>query len=419
MIAALAGVLLFLLALPAAAELRGHGGPVRAVVVLADGTIVSGGFDNTVIVWDAGQGAARAVLRFHQGSVNALAALADGRFASAGEDAAIAVWTPGRAVPDRVLRGHQGPVVALAAHDDRLGGQLASAAWDGSVRLWNLGTGTARVLQGHAGNVNGVAFLPDGRLASASYDGTIRVWRADGTALSVGFGVPLNALAAAPDGTLHAAGADGRIHLLAPDGATDAIRVGPMPLITVAADATRVAAGGLSGSVAVFERAGRTLEFTLEGPGMPVWSVIFAPALARIITGGADRRVRLWDGRTGRHIGAAEADDEAELPPALAGLAGAEVWRACRACHTLTPDSANRAGPSLYRVFGRQVGTLPGYDFSPALRGMDIVWSAETMSRLFEIGPNAYLPGTRMPEQRLGEAERRDLVGFLARVARQ
>jgi cytochrome c len=413
---ALRSVLLLLglaLAGPAAAELRGHGGPVRAVAVLADGTLVSGGFDTAVIRWDAARASALQVLRFHQGSVNAVVALPDGRFASAGEDSAIAIWSPDRGEPDAVLRGHQAPVVALAAR----GTLLASAAWDRTVRIWDLSTGSVTVLEGHADNVNGVAFLPDGRVASAAYDATIRIWRADGTADVATIGVALNALAAATDGTLHAAGADGRLHVMAPDGAIATIQVGTMPLITVAVDATRVAAGGLRGSVSVFRRADRVQVFSLEGPGLPVWSVAFTQDGARIVTGGTDRRVRLWDATTGRHVGAVVPDDDSALPDGVQNHPGAEVWRACQACHTLGADSANRAGPSLRGVLGRRIASLPGYAFSPALRGMDIVWSPETVSRLFEVGPNAYLPGTKMPEQVLGEAERAALVDFLARAA--
>jgi cytochrome c len=397
----------------ARAELRGHGGPVRAVAALTDGTLVSGSFDTAVIRWDLGRSAAAQVLRFHKGSVNAVVALSDGRFATAGEDFSIAIWSPGHTAPDTVLRGHQAPIAALAAS----GMRLASASWDRSVRVWNLADGTVSVLEGHADNINGVAFLPDGRVASAAYDATIRIWRADGTADVFTVGVALNALAAGPDGTLYAAGADGQVHVLGRDGTIGTIAVGALPLITVAVDTTRVAAGGLRGSVSVFDRESRRPLYALEGPGLPVWSVAFLPDGARIVTGGTDRRVRLWDATTGRHIGAVANDDEQDVPVRLAAHPGAEVWRACRACHTLSADSANRAGPTLHRVFGRRIASLPGYDFSAALRTRDIVWSPETVSRLFEIGPNTYLPGTKMPEQVLGEAERAALVDFLARAA--
>ena len=50
---------------------------------------------------------------------------------------------------------------------------------------------------------------------------------------------------------------------------------------------------------------------------------------------------------------------------------------------------------------------------------MDIVWSKETVAKLFEIGPMAYTPGTKMPEQTIGNAEdRAALVDFLEKAAR-
>ena len=98
---------------------------------------------------------------------------------------------------------------------------------------------------------------------------------------------------------------------------------------------------------------------------------------------------------------------------------GAQVFRACAACHTLGPDDGHRAGPTLHGVFGRRIGAAEGYDYSPALRGMDIVWTPETVSALFEHGPTAYTPGTKMPEQRIGSAEdRAALMAFLAERTR-
>jgi cytochrome c len=71
-------------------------------------------------------------------------------------------------------------------------------------------------------------------------------------------------------------------------------------------------------------------------------------------------------------------------------------------------------------LFGRRIATLPGYNFSPALQQLDIIWTPETLSRLFEIGPNAYTPGTKMPEQRIGSAEERNaLVEFLKKATRK
>jgi cytochrome c len=93
------------------------------------------------------------------------------------------------------------------------------------------------------------------------------------------------------------------------------------------------------------------------------------------------------------------------------------VFRACRACHGLTPDDTNKAGPTLSGIFGRRIATLPGYGFSPALKEMAIVWTPETVAKLFEVGPTVYTPGTKMPEQRITDADdRKALVDWLATV---
>ena len=132
----------------AQAQLRGHGGPVRALAISPDGTqALSGSFDTSVIRWSLQRNAAEQVLRFHDGAVNAVAFLPDGRIATSGEDARIAIWRPGEPQPAMVLEGHKAPVVALAVSRD--GATLASASWDHTARLWPLAGGAPRLIEGH------------------------------------------------------------------------------------------------------------------------------------------------------------------------------------------------------------------------------------------------------------------------------
>ena len=406
----------------AEAQLRGHGGPVRAVAVSADGTAaISGSFDTSAIRWSMQRNAADQVLRFHESAVNAVAFIDKERQATGGEDGKIAVWKNGSPVPERTFEGHTAPIVSLAVSPG--GNVIASASWDRSIRLWPLNGGEPRTLNGHDQNVNGVAFSRDGKfLVSAAYDATVRIWPLEGGGAPVVVTVPtpLNGVALAPDGEIVVGGANGRVYFIGPDGEKRGdIEVAEMPIISVAVspDGTLVAAAGIRGSVGVIERKDRKLARTLVGPGLPVWSVAFFADNKTLLTGGTDRMVRRWDAQSGEHLGTVAMGGTDDPLAAFAGDRGAEIYKACVACHTLSPDEGNRAGPTLHGIFGRRIATLPGYNFSPALKKMDIVWTPETVSRLFEVGPMKYTPGTKMPEQRVTSPEdRKALVDFLGKA---
>jgi cytochrome c len=416
-------MLALLTASPALAQLRGHGGPVRALAVTPDGaTAISGSFDSSAIRWSLARNSAEQVLRFHESAVNAVAVAPDGRIITGGEDGRVAIWQPGAAAPATVLEGHTAPIVSLAVSPD--GTTVASASWDRTIRLWPLAGGEPRVFEGNAQNVNGVAFTPDGKsLVSAGYDLTLRIWPLDGAPPSVvTLPSPLNAVAVAPDGEIVAGSADGRVFFVSPTGdPRGELAAGETPIIALAAtsDGRLIAAAGIRGSVAIIERGTRTLARTLVGPGLPVWSAAFLPDNRTLVTGGTDRVVRRWDATTGDHVGSVALSGVDDPLAEHAGDRGAEVYRACVACHTLKPDEGNRAGPTLHGLFGRKIATLPGYKFSEPLKQLDIVWTPETVSKLFEVGPMAYTPGTKMPEQKIGSAEdRAALVEFLQKATK-
>jgi cytochrome c len=280
------------------------------------------------------------------------------------------------------------------------------------------------VLEGHQQNVNGVAFTPDGKsLVSVSYDLTVRIWPlADGSPTIVTLPTPLNAVALAPDGEIIVGGADGKVYFLSPSGELRGdVEAGSTPIIavSVSGNGSLVAAAGIRGSVAIIDRAARKVEHTLVGPGLPVWSVAFMPDGRTLLTGGADRVIRRWNAATGEPIDNAVTGAPEDPLAAFNGDPGAEVFRACVACHTLHADEGVRAGPTLAGIFGRKIATLPGYNFSPALKALDIIWTPETVAKLFEVGPMTYTPGTKMPEQKIGSAEDRTaLVKFLEKVAK-
>jgi cytochrome c len=408
---------LFLGATAHGAELKGHGGPVQAIAVTPDGeAAVTGSFDTRAIIWSLETGEAREVLLFHEGQVSAVAAFPDGRFATAGADGRIAIWKAGQGAPVRILEGHSGPVSALAVSPD--GSMLASASWDTSVRLWPLSGEEPRVFEGHDGNVNAVAFLADGTLVSAGYDANVIFWvrKAGAAPVRVAMPTPLNTLTTASGNHLLAGGADGKVRVLDRSGAIRSeFQVSRKPLIALVAspDGKYIAAAGIGDAIRLLDTTNLAPVRNFDTSGVAVWSLAFATAGKTLLAGGADHLVREWNVETGERLGAA-VTGKTDPMARYAGNPDAEVFRACVACHTLDPNDGNRAGPTLHGIFGRKIASVPGYHYSPAFRKMDIVWTPETVSKLFELGPNAYTPGTKMPEQTISNAEdRKALIRFL------
>jgi cytochrome c len=197
------------------------------------------------------------------------------------------------------------------------------------------------------------------------------------------------------------------------------VQAAPTPIVALAKsnDGTLIAAAGIGGTVAIVDCKARALLRVLAGSGLPVWAVAFVPDGQTLLTGGADGKIRRRNVFTGDPGGSDLAGGPADSLAAYTGDHGAEVFRACVACHTLSDKEPPRAGPTLAGLYGRRIASLPGYRFSDALKTMNIIWTPESVAKLFEIGPNAYTPGTKMPEQRIGSAEdRQALTDFLARA---
>jgi cytochrome c len=156
-------------------------------------------------------------------------------------------------------------------------------------------------------------------------------------------------------------------------------------------------------------------------PRGPIWALAFheAPDGLRLLAGGLDSHIDVWPLATASSV---RASDDLRRPfQRKAGLSNGErqFVRKCSICHTLTPDDGARAGPTLYGLFGRPAGSLADYPYSDALNGSDIVWTAQTVSALFDVGPDHYTPGSKMPMQRITDAQdRADLIAWLQEATR-
>lgn len=402
----------------------GHGGPVKGVDVSAsDETLLTASFDNSVGYWN-GSGAP-VWLEGHRAAVNTVLFLGEGQAASAGDDFDIWLWDL-EAGTGEALPGHQGKIIDLALSPDRR--LLASASWDGSIGLWPLDGGAPRFLTGHQSNVNAVAFTADGaRLYSASADGTLRLWDVETGSelrrvLSHGFGINTLVLAEAR-GWLAYGAVDGgtRVVSLADDSLLADLTAERRPVLAMAAspDLDELAIGDGEGFILMVDTRDWSVnrDFRAAARG-PIWALDYSRDGTQILGGGLDDALHAWpveDPGAGPKLAATERTFLKD--PDSMSNGERQFQRKCSICHVLTGDSARRAGPTLEGVFGRRAGTVPGYRYSATLTGSDLVWSRETIDALFDLGPDHYIPGSKMPMQRItGAQDREDLIDFLARA---
>jgi len=98
------------------------------------------------------------------------------QLASAAEDATIKIWDYETGEFERTLKGHTNAVQGLAY--DHTGNVLASCSADLTIKIWDTRTyDCTKTLHGHDHNVSSITFMPSGdQLVSASRDKTIKIW---------------------------------------------------------------------------------------------------------------------------------------------------------------------------------------------------------------------------------------------------
>ncbi|MDN3353807.1 helix-turn-helix domain-containing protein [Actinomadura sp. DC4] len=299
--------------------LTGPGGAVQSVAFSPDGrTLAAGTAGGSVRLWSLA-GRPRPLGARRTASAKAVFAVAfspDGQtLASGGADDTVRLWSlPGLKPLGRPLTGPKGWVNSVAFAP--AGRALAAAGSDGRVWIWDRVSHANIASLPHPGPVTAVVFLTAGSLATAAADGTARIWDLPGPVLS------------APGGDIFSTTVSAHGHVLATATSGNTARLWnladprhPTPLSPVIGDDVRVgrasgasglspdgrtlAVGGVDGGSQLWDVADPAhpvpLPLRLTGPAAAIQGYAFRPDGRLLAAASNDRKIWLWDITDPRH----------------------------------------------------------------------------------------------------------------------
>ena len=287
--------------------LSGHSSWVVAIALSSDGrTLISGGLDDRILLWDLSTGERLGILTGHSKPINCLATSPDGKtLISCSDDDTIKIWQLPNGAMLRSLAGHSRDVNSVAispngqffvsGSEDRtvcvwrmrtgellqsftnLAGMvrsvavspnsqiLASGGLDNQIKLWNLHTGhLVRTLSGHLNSVMSIAISADGQiLASSSKDKTIKLWNPNtGEVIRtlLGHTEIVNSIAISPDGKTLISGSNDKtlkLWVLATGELIGTLteHTNSVNVVAISADGQRFASGSSDNTVKVWQLA--------------------------------------------------------------------------------------------------------------------------------------------------------------------
>ena len=250
-------------------QMEGHEFTVWSLAITPNAqTIVSGGQDATIRLWDFSSGKELHKFVGHEGPIYNMVMMQDGKHlvSVADKDLAVKIWDIQNHELVSSLAPNSAHVIAVTVSPDQR--YIATGGEDGFVRIWDIDRGVLLRTSQHEHGIYSMTISPDGRhllcgsrrIPGERYPGVVWIWDFE-------LGVLLRTLSG---------------------------HKGHVTAITMTADSKYVLSGDQHGTVYLWDLETGILLKTMAGHTAPILKIHVSHDGQHVITGSPDGTVRVW-----------------------------------------------------------------------------------------------------------------------------